>query len=283
MKKYVLSIDWDHTFRHFPGLDMQILILVMYCQGKGIPVGLTTHRDRENFILYSLYHWQHQAPEHEADALSAAIDYWQKTQFDPLGIRFDFINARYQPEYEDRNYYYEVLLPFEQLLAEDIQNNQFVWDKEAVKQRIAYYTQEKEPLIPGNEYKQAQIAWLAQQYPSAEIWHLDDCQNVAENLLNVNTLHYAQFPLFSNPKSAQLVEALGILDDARALLESSEMPEKADSLAVAAALLLIVHCKPMTAAVKQKVNAISKHINFPHLAGFSANLLLNRGVNVHEI
>src|SRR5690242_10134687 len=78
MKKPIISIDWDHTFRNMHGLDLNLLSLVCYSKAKGIPVGLTTHRDIENTTLYSLYHWQFKKPENNKIALAAAINYWQE-------------------------------------------------------------------------------------------------------------------------------------------------------------------------------------------------------------
>ena len=265
MKKKLLSIDWDHTLRQLSGLDTQILTLIIYCQGMGIPVGLTTHRDRENFVLYSLYYWQYEQPQHKADALAAAIDYWQQTWFEPMGIKFDFINARYQPLYEEQNYYFAELQPFERELAAKIHQKGFFTDTATVKQCIAEYTQKKEPSMLNNEYKQAQIAWLAKQYGSVakdtlEIWHIDDCEKVIANLPSafqehreysqnviVKPVRYKSFPLFSNPDSESLVMALGLYEAARVLLKNSKMPAmatKAEGLCVIASILFIIHGMP---------------------------------------
>ena len=93
----IISIDWDHTLRNLAGLDISILSLILYAKSKNIPVGLTTHRDKENTVLYTLYNWQYEKPKDETIALAAAISYWDKNFFKPYNIELDFINGRYQP------------------------------------------------------------------------------------------------------------------------------------------------------------------------------------------
>lgn len=129
----IISIDWDHTFRNISGLDLNILSLIFYAKSKNIPVGLTTHRDVENTILYTLYYWQYQKPEDETMALAAAISYWDEHLFKPCHIQFDFINARYQPLHDNTNYYQQILYPLEKKLAEDIITNHILDDMMTVQ------------------------------------------------------------------------------------------------------------------------------------------------------
>lgn len=164
----IISIDWDHTFRNMSGLDLNILAIARFAKSKQISVGLTTHRDIENTTLYTLYYWQYEKPQDNSDALAAAISYWDQHVFKPLNLAFDFINARYQPISSPHNYYKTTLYPLEKKLAEEINNHHILNDKQMVKNKIQEYVR-KEPLMENNEFKQAQIAWLINQYTTVDM------------------------------------------------------------------------------------------------------------------
>ena len=71
-------------------------------------------------MLYTLYDWQYESPKAKSTALAAALSYWGKQLFILFGIKFDFINTRYQPLYRHMNYYQKVPLAHEKQLAKDI-------------------------------------------------------------------------------------------------------------------------------------------------------------------
>lgn len=220
----IISIDWDHTFRNMHGLDLNMLAVVCYAQAKNIAVGLTTHRDIENTTLYSLYHWQFQKPKNKEMALAAAIHYWQKYLFYPLEIKFDFINARYQPNYENSNYYEKILLPHELNLFLEIEQKNILQDQEAVKNKVVQH-QKKEDSIQHNEFKGAQINWLIKHYENnfnGALYHIDDSQEVCDFLFEefkkvnsectkeIITVHYHHPPLFYNKHCSAFLEDIGL-------------------------------------------------------------------------
>lgn len=231
MNNTIISIDWDHTFRNMAGIDLGILALVLYAQSQHIPVGLTTHRDLENTTLYTLAYAQYRIPEEESDALAAAISYWDKHVFKPLNIYFDFINARYQVRYETGNYYQDKLLELEKKLAEEIIQNRILDNPKTVQEKVAQYAKAEEPLL-NNEYKEAQILWLSEQFAQSgtlpTIYHIDDNQEVYQQLAHqfshVHTIFYQHSPLFSNQSCIPFVTEIGLLNDMQAFA-TGEWPE----------------------------------------------------------
>ncbi|MFI4956159.1 MAG: hypothetical protein ACHQAX_02995 [Gammaproteobacteria bacterium] len=233
----IISIDWDHTFRNVTGIDLNILALVLYAQSKQIPVGLTTHRDLENTTLYTLYHWQHGPHSNdERDALAAAIHYWDENLFKPLNIRFDFINARYQPRCKGINYYQHSILPLEKRLAEEILVNGILNAPEVVRNKIGEYAVPEE-LLDNNEFKEAQIFWLSNMYQHvhdhATLYHIDDSRDVCDflpekltqlkNGLTVKTILYRSSPLFSNKACLECLSDIGLLDDINDFINQHEI------------------------------------------------------------
>lgn len=227
MKQPIISIDWDHTFRNMNGLDLNILSLVCYAKAKNIPVGLTTHRDIENTTLYALYYWQFKKPENDKIALAAAIHYWQKYFLDPINVKFDFVNAKYQPNYSNENYYEKVLLPHEMKLAFEIKQKNILDAPDMVKQIIHQY-QQKEDLIDNNEFKGSQLDWLVKHYENkcnGTIYHIDDSREVCDFLLDefqkininrhikINTIFYDKIPLFYNEHCVDFLRKIGLLFD----------------------------------------------------------------------
>jgi hypothetical protein len=235
----IISIDWDHTFRNVSGIDLNILALVLYAQSKQIPVGLTTHRDLENTTLYSLYHWQYARHSMDKrDALAAAIHYWDENLFKPLNIRFDFINARYQPRCNDISYYHHFILPLEKSLAEEILTHGILNDPEVVRNKIKEYAI-SEGLMDNNEFKEAQILWLSNVYQhvhaNATLYHIDDSRDVCEYLpekflelhpqtrLTVKTIFYQNSPLFSNQSHVECLADIGLLTDISLFINHQEI------------------------------------------------------------
>lgn len=234
----LISIDWDHTFRNTHGLDLNLLALVCYANAKNIPIGLTTHRDIENTTLYTLYHWQYEKPNHDSVALAAAINYWLNNILRPLNIKLNFINARYQPNYHQKNYYNEVLLPHEQILAHEIKLNNLLDDRDNVKRMILKYQKVNEGEINHNEYKGAQIAWLSEYFKnkfSGRIYHIDDnsdvcdllvddLENIKSDNIDVNTIYYHDAPLFANKSCAALLKDIGLIDDWERFITNNYLP-----------------------------------------------------------
>ncbi|MGB6977313.1 MAG: hypothetical protein WBE18_07685 [Gammaproteobacteria bacterium] len=229
-RNLILSIDWDHTLRNLSGLDINILSLIAYANSRQIPVGLTTHRDIENTTLYTLHYWQYEKPKAESTALAAAISYWNTRFFDPLNIKIDFINARYQPLYNKSNYYNQVLLPHENCLANDIIVKGILQDSNRVRDAIKNYALQKEPAFENNEHKEAQISWLgnryAREFDKIVIYHIDDDKELCEALpkkikqmtatnenIAVKIVPYCIMPLFANKESLPLLQDIGLMDD----------------------------------------------------------------------
>lgn len=234
MKTPIISIDWDHTFRNMHGLDLNILTLICYANAKGIPVGLTTHRDIENTTLYSMY----QKPENNKIALAAAINYWQRYFLDAINIKCDFINARYQPNYHNENYYEKVVLPHEMNLAFEIKQKNLLDNPEAINKIISQY-QQKEGIINNNEFKGSQINWLSNHYENkfnGTIYHIDDSHEVCNFLLDefqkmnpashikINTIFYNKSPMFYNEKCGMLLEDIGLFADWESFLKNGCAP-----------------------------------------------------------
>lgn len=196
VRKTIISIDWDHTLRKMDGLDVNILILMFYAQANNISIGLTTHRDIENTTLYTLYHWQYQIPENNYAALAAAISYWNTAFFSRMNIKLNFINARYQPLFNDSNYYEKTLLPIENALAKEIINDKILENPRTVRSKISeHINRKKEAPISSNQYKEKQILWLYEQYNrmsegSITIVHLDDDKDTCHWLPIKISEHY---------------------------------------------------------------------------------------------
>lgn len=236
--KTIISIDWDHTLRKMDGLNLNLLILILYAQAKKIPVGLTTHRDIENTTLYTLHHSQFSPPENNDDALAAAIFYWQQHIFSPLKIKFDFINARYQPICDALNYYESVLLPLETQLADDILTQKILLSPERVREKIKTYTAQQETKLIHNNYKEMQIAWLCHQYDEdhLSIIHLDDDDQLIQNLpssfknyyqqekiVDLKTIHVEDESLLRNEMYFNFLKQIGFIDDAETFIQADDM------------------------------------------------------------
>lgn len=252
----IISLDWDHTFRNMTGIDLNILALSLYAKSKHIPVGLTTHRDLENTTLYTLYPWQYQTPQNDSDALAAAISYWDKHLFKPLNLEFDFINARYQPRYDNNNYYNDVLYPLEKKLAEEITLHRILDNPPIVREKIREYGQ-IENFIADNEFKETQLLWLSKVFSSNEnpltFYHLDDSSAVCESLstafaklttktnVAVKTIFYQHSPLFANECCIELLTQIGLLQDIQNFIRYPEyMNEGFDNPLQCLALCLAV-------------------------------------------
>jgi hypothetical protein len=238
IKNPIISIDWDHTFRNMHGLDLNIFSLVCYAKAKNITIGLTTHRDIENTTLYSLYYWQFKKPENIKTPLAAAINYWQKYFLDTFNVKFDFINARYQPNYQNENYYDKFLLPHELNLSFEIRHKNILDDSKKVKNIITQY-QHKEAIIDNNDFKGAQLNWLAEHYKNnfnGTIYHIDDSHDVCHFLLDefkkvnadhnvkINTIFYDKATMFYNDHCAMFLREIGLLSDLENFLQNGCVP-----------------------------------------------------------
>jgi hypothetical protein len=229
------------------GIDLGILALALYAKSKHIPVGLTTHRDLENTTLYTLYHWQYQKPDDIHDALAAAISYWDQHLFKPLNMTFDFINARYQPRYETGNYYHDKLHGLEKILAQEILQNHILDNPINVQEKIKQYAQAEEPLL-NNEYKEAQILWISEQYAKEGklpmIYHIDDdhgvCQQLPHQFPNVHTIFYEHSPFFSNQNSIEFLSTIGLLSDMQSFIHQPHLDNPQRCLSLCLALLQVV-------------------------------------------
>lgn len=241
INEMIISIDWDHTLRRTNGLDLNLVILMMYAQANSIPFGITSHRDIENTVLYTLYYWQHRAPERNCDALAAAINYWLNGFFMPMHIKFDFINTRYQPMFKDKNYYQDVLLAVELELESKINKNKILQNQPLVRSTIAELTSNKEQLMPDNEYKESQIAWLCEKYihqsdKNKLIVHIDDDQKLCHHLpINskheVTTIYCEEGSLLLNEMYLDLCRDTGLFEYSHDLLESDFTPSKYNTAA----------------------------------------------------
>lgn len=257
------------------GLDINLLMLALYANAKQIPVGLTTHRDIENTTLYTFCPALENNETSNDDALAAAISYWNEALFSQMELNFDFINARYQPIYNEKNYYETTLLPFEKRLADDINLQNFLNDRDKIELKMTEYLSLKEPVMANNDYKELQINWLCERYAQhinkgSPVFHLDDDANVTKHLQSalekkhqsksVKPIFMDDESLLANPPFLALLEHIGVIEYAKQLMSQDNLtpdhPLLANSRAVLSAGLLLAQANYEKDETLEKINDI---------------------------
>lgn len=285
MDNLIISIDWDHTLRKTEGLDINLLILVLYALAKKIPIGLTTHRDIESTVLYSLYFWQNHPPKYNEEALSAFISYWQTLFFTPMNIEFDFINARYQPISGNQNYYSSVLLPLEKKLADEIVVNDILKEPHIVRLKILEYTSQKESLTESDQFKEKQMEWICNKYKGQlpiNIVHIDDNETLTHNLPLIfsqvsRTLHASVKTIFVqdnfvllNEDFLSFLNNIGLIKYAESILSPDfKITKKINSKELLSACLLLGQLNYANIEITSKIIKILDDLEidiFPELA-----------------